>query len=459
MMFMRVTTLRLAIHWMVLLVLCGPSMAQASDPVTRRPLGKNLTSHNTPGDPVNVREPAGELKLRDALALAIEHNPRLVVFSWDIRASEAAWLQAGVWPNPEIGFEYENIAGSGDFEGVDGAEATLTLSQLVELGGKRGKRDEVARLDNVMANWDYETARIETYAATVSAFVNVLAAQEQIALTEKIADVTRDIQQAVSTRVRAGGTLALEESRARVAVESSLIEKNLAARRLTVARRELAAMWGSSAPQFTRADGALDVIGGQTPALDELLSRVDENPQVARWTAELELRRARTDLVKAHRSMDLNIMAGLRHDNTTDDVGLVFGLSTPIPAWDRKSGAIREAEHLASQVGPARHAAATEVRHDIAIAYEMLAGAQEEIISLRDRVLPDAEQAADRSGAAYRAGAIQLTDVLDIQRTFFHFRVQYVNALARYHSAIAELEGLVGEPITRGDGAAGKERE
>ena len=76
---------------------------------------------------------------------------------------------------------------------------------------------------------------------------------------------------------------------------------------------------------------------------------------------------------------------------------------------------------------------------------------------LKDRVLPQAEEAASKSGDAYRAGAIQLTDVLDIQRTFFRLNIRYVNALARYHGAAAELEGLIGAPLTPvGEAIGGK---
>jgi cobalt-zinc-cadmium efflux system outer membrane protein len=62
-------------------------------------------------------------------------------------------------------------------------------------------------------------------------------------------------------------------------------------------------------------------------------------------------------------------------------------------------------------------------------------------------VLPEAELAASRSADAYQAGAIRLTDVLDIQRTFYQLRLRYVHALTRYHIAAAQLEGLLGVPI------------
>jgi len=446
---MRVHTITWSICLVALLAATGSAGAeQEAERVSRRPLGESLPTYDAPAAPGPLEGPVGDLRLRDALALALLHNPRLATFSWDIRAAEAAQLQAGAWPNPEAGLEFEDFGGTGVLEGTTVAEATLALSQLVLLGGKRGKRTEVARLENRLANWDYEATRIQTYATTAGVFVQVLAAQEQLALTEKIVEVARDIQAAVSARVRAGGTLALEENRAGAAVETSLIERGLAERSLMVARRNLVAMWGSDTPGFERAVGDLEAVGDGLPALDSLMARVDHNPGVARWTAELEQRLAQVSLIKADRIPDLNIAAGIRHHNAVDDFAFVVGLSAPLPTWNRRQGAIREAQYLADQAGPARHAAATNIRRDIAVAYEVLAGAHMEVTRLRDRVLPEAEAAAAKSGDAYSAGAIQLTDVLDIQRTFFRLRVRQVNALARYHGAVAELEGLVGEPLS-----------
>ena len=49
-------------------------------------------------------------------------------------------MQAGLRPNPELGLDIENPTGSGSYKSADQMENTLTLSQLIELGGKRPAR-------------------------------------------------------------------------------------------------------------------------------------------------------------------------------------------------------------------------------------------------------------------------------------------------------------------------------
>ncbi len=62
-----------------------------------------------------------------------------------LEAAEARVRQARVRPNPTAALEAENAFGSGPFSGYDNAETTLSLTQDLELWGRRGARVEVAR--------------------------------------------------------------------------------------------------------------------------------------------------------------------------------------------------------------------------------------------------------------------------------------------------------------------------
>ena len=134
---------------------------------------------------LDIKEPADELTLGQALGRALARNPELAAFSWDIRIGQARRLQAGIYPNPEAGVTVENVAGSGGYRGTREAETTLQLSQLILPGGKRGKAIEEARLSRKLAAWDYETVRLDVFSRTADDFVEVLAAQEQLQLDRR----------------------------------------------------------------------------------------------------------------------------------------------------------------------------------------------------------------------------------------------------------------------------------
>ncbi len=88
---------------------------------------------------------AEPIALGDALAQGVQTSPRAAQAKALADASEARARQVGVAPNPELSLEVENFAGSGAFQGLRSTEATLALSQRIELGGKRSARLGVAR--------------------------------------------------------------------------------------------------------------------------------------------------------------------------------------------------------------------------------------------------------------------------------------------------------------------------
>ena len=94
----------------------------------------------------------GALSLQDSLARALEKNPELATYPVRIRACEARLLQAGLRVNPELGVEFEDFAGSGPNSGFGGMQATVRMSQVIELGGKRAVHRGVAASELELEN-------------------------------------------------------------------------------------------------------------------------------------------------------------------------------------------------------------------------------------------------------------------------------------------------------------------
>jgi cobalt-zinc-cadmium efflux system outer membrane protein len=403
----------------------------------------------TTAGPASAQPPAprGELRLGDALALVLEHHPELAGLSLGVESRDAAAAQAGAWTNPELSLEVENIAGSGPFSGVDGAEATLALSQLIELGGKRGHRRAVAGFERDAAARATEARRLDLALETARAFVAVLAAQERLALAEQLLGVAETTGDAVAEQIRAGAALRVEASRAQVALETHRIDVDLARSELQRARRALALLWGAGEATFERAAGDLESVQSQVPELDGLLAAVGDNPDVTRWDVESQRLRSLASLERAARVPDLKFGAGFKYFNDIDESALVVGVTAPLPLFDRRADGTRALDLEAEQAGQYRSAAAQRIARDVSNAFEQLTGAHTEARGLRDAVLPVAQEAADGSSRAYRAGRLPLTAVLDAQRTLFTVRSRYIDALERYHIAVAHLERLTGQAI------------
>lgn len=443
-----------ALVGILVIVLSGAPLSRAGTSWPKpHSLGKEFASFRPPQQPsspdstsIQLMEPTGVVTLRQALALALVKNPELAAFSWEVRVREAESLQARLLPNPELDVEVENFGGTGFFGGLDEAETTVQLGQLVELGGKRSKRKRAATLEQDLAGWDYEIQRIQVFTETSKAFIDVLAAQQRVALNQDFVGLAQQVLEVVAERVRAGKVSPIEEVKARVSLSSRLIERKKAEYELTAAREVLAAAWGGTAPLFTEAQGDLER-SCEIPPFELLRERMANNPEVGRWVVEMESHKASLAMEKARRFPDVTLRGGVRHYNPTDDWAFVAGLAIPIPVFDRNQGATLEAKYRLAKAEERRRALQVHVQSALVRIYQRLTAARTEAISLKKDVLPGARSAFEATGEGFRQGKFGYLDVLDAQRTFFEAQARYTEALADLQKAIAEAEGLLGEPL------------
>lgn len=388
-----------------------------------------------------------QLTMASAMGLALRNNPSLSGFSAEIRARDAAALQAGLLPNPELGVEVENFGGKDALEGIDGAETTIAFSQLVELGGKRGNRRRVATLDKTLAEWDYQSKKLDVLAATAKAFVEVLIAQEQVALNHELLKLAEQTTTAVSEKVDAGKVSPVEKSRAQIELAAARTEASRAVRELEAARRRLARFWGDERANFARAVGQLDGISA-LPDEESLKAFLSNNPDLARWTAEIERSEAALRLARSEAVPDLTLSAGVRNFQETDDNAFVAGVSIPIPFFNRNQGGISEARARIDKAQSEQQATKVGLATDLSDTWQGLSAAYTEAVGLRDEILPNAQATYESTELGYREGKLDFLQMLDAQRTLFTVKRQYLLSLGVYHLASTDMERLVGVALS-----------
>jgi cobalt-zinc-cadmium efflux system outer membrane protein len=422
--------------------------------VEPRPLGSELEVYGAPEKPgreyeavPRVEEPSGALTLRDVLGLALLGNPELAGYSWAVRAADARALQAKQIPNPRIEMELEEFGGVGDAAGLEGAEAVLSLGQVLEIGGKRGKRTKVALLERDLEGWEYEAKRLDVLAEAAAAFIRVLANQERLAVAEESYRLSQIVLDVVSERVKAGKVSPLEGTRAGVEAASAQIEVTRVRNELEASRRKLAATWGGDKPVFGEVRGDLTRVQ-EIPSLEPVLDRAGQGPELARWGTEIDMHRAALEMEKSLGIPDLEIGAGVRRGIESGLDTYMVALGFALPIFDRNQGGIREAECNLARAQEDRRATEIRVSAELTEAYQALATAHMEATSLGSTVLPGAQRAFEATGEGYRQGKFTYLDVLDSQRTLFDVRAQYLDALEAYHLAVTELERIVGDNLS-----------
>lgn len=431
---------------------CAPSPFDF-EPPEPRPLLRELPRYSAPANPGEQRQAAdvvstsGDLTLRSALAAALLNNPDLHAAAWEPRLAEASRLQAGLSPNPDVGLELENFAGSGALSGADALETTLLLSQLIELGGKRDHRIQVADRAWTVSALDYEAERLEVVTETAARFVRVLELQQQVEFAERARALAEESRRVIDRRVQAGDVSPIDEIKARLESESARIAAARLARELDASRRELSAMWDEPEPAFETVLGSLDEVM-DVPSLDDLTDRVEAHPEVQRWVAEAERRTSAVELERAQAAPDVNAGLGVRYINEVDDAALVGAVSVPLPLFDRNQGGILAARFRAAQAVDEVRASRRELATRLVRAHSRLTVASCEAQSIDSALLPAARDAYEATRRAYDEGKLPYLDVLDAQRTLFDTEAQRLEALAEYHSALVQVEGLISAPLS-----------
>ena len=412
------------------------------------PAAANARNPSEPALP--MKEPTGVLTLREALALALTGNPELAPFAWQVRANEARVLQAGLRHNPELGLQVEDIAGTGEFQGFREAQTTLQLSQVIELGGKRAARAEVASQARGLTQSEYELKRVEVLGDVAQRFIQVVANQHALDLALTNRQLAADALRTVEERVTAGKGSALEEKKAQVALARGELLIEGARHELRAARKKLAASWRSTRPVFEKAEADL-FARKPVPAFEALVDRISKSPEIARWVSEKKLREAEIKLADARRVPNVTAWGGTRRLEGPGEQSFLLGFSMPLQFFDRNQGAAAEARALLGRTEAEQQAA--EIRLGIVLLglYEEMAHDAHVMEGLQKEILPKAEDSLAISRDGFAQGRFSYLEVLDAQRTIFDVKQEYIRAATAYHQFLVEMERLTGQPIEGGE--------
>lgn len=420
----------------------APSLhgAAAEPAPSRSAQSEKAVSHALP-------DPAGALTLKHALEVSLARSPKLRTFHFRNQHAEALELQAGLWNNPVIEAEIENLGGSGEFSGVDAAETTLSLAQTLPLGRDIARRRELAGHRTQLTSWDYEAARLDVMGETTKRFVEALAADRRLALAQQELELAEATEEVAKKRVEAGDASPVELTRIVVPVVTGQVALKRAERIREAAYRRLSLMWDGRGVTFDQVVGDLEEIP-PAPAPDVVVRHINSNPRVARWATEIGERVAQRRLAEAEAMPDLTARVGVKRANQTDDTALVIGLSLPLPLFDRRQGEILAARR--GEMAARERQRQTELRIEsmLSTAYAELLAAQDEAVALRERALPAADSASEATRQAFAEGKLPFLDVLDAQRTLFELQRRYLDVLVAYHEMTAEVELLIGKRLT-----------
>lgn len=381
------------------------------------------------------------LELDTALRLALETNPDLSLQAPRSDAAAGQIEQASLRPSPTLALEVEDVLGSGPYRDAVVNQTTLYVNQEIELGAKRSRRMRLAEERSRALSHEHEVERIEVQRRTAHAFLQVARAQEELRFADELLQMQKDLEAAQAEQIRAGRTPESEVERSRAAVALALVQQTQTHGELDRARRELAIHFGRTELDFAAVVVPTEV-SRELPDLAELELRVASNATSRLEEARVATSAAAVGHQRAERVPALEVSAGFRRFEETDDYAFTFGLSIPLTVTNANRGNILTAE--AERRGAERHRRMMSDRllSELQTIHGRLATALAEVETLEETVLPAAERSFANSEDGYRLGSFSYLELRQAQDTLIAARRQLADARIRYHEARVDLAAL-----------------
>lgn len=395
------------------------------------------------------------LSLADAVTLALARNPDMRGARAGIDAAAADHLAASQRPNPALSVD---SAGYPAFESVrpgywGGQEFTVRVDQELETAGRRRLRREVAAAgQRAAAASAQERARQlgldvrRAYLAAVLAEADRTVAQTSLEEIDRVIDLNK-------ARLAQGEISGAELRRLQVE-RLRFVEDGFAAD-LTLKNARGALLTLLNAPRLDQPLELSDGLKPPPPALgpeirpvETLLDHAfDDRPDVLAAQHALAQAETSTRLQRALRTP--SITAGGGYQNNFGSDGVVFGVTVPLPLFNRNQGGIAraDAERRAAEARVASTAAM--VRLDVQRARNAVDTNRARVDYIEREYLTNARESRDIVLASYRLGVGTLIDFLDAQRAFRDTQRIYNRALFDQRVSLFELNAAIGGPETQ----------
>src|SRR5206468_7943998 len=121
-----------------------------------------------------------------------------------------------------------------------------------------------------------------------------------------------------------------------------------------------------------------------------------------------------------------------------------FGVSLPLPFFNREQGNIAEAASKRAQARSEREGLEIAIRREVVLAYRRFTTARQTLDILQTGVIQPNQESFQIVQLAYRLGEMRLLDIVNQQRVVIEAETAYVDAQTEFDAALAELETAVG---------------
>jgi outer membrane protein, heavy metal efflux system len=408
------------------------------------------TNHQTSA--VSSQQPAAGpmLRLEELERMALEANPTLQQAEAAIRAAEGRRVQAGLLPNPIIGYAGEELA----FRALsDKSEHLGFIEQTIPLGGKLGKSRRIFAQEKAQSEQEAAAQKQRILNGVRILYYRALGAQQLVEVRTQLAKLANEAVKITGELFNVGQADRPDAAQIRIEAQRAELDLVMAENERDQVWQELATVVGNPflkpAPLAGELEKGLPVLEREA-----LLSQLIANsPEIKRAQAGVERAKAALTRAKAETAPDLFLRGGIGYNRelletelasrrrTGPEAQVEVGLR--IPLWNRNQGGIAAAGAELEMAEREVRRVELMLRARFASSFRTYLNALRVATRYEQQIVPEAQGAYETYLRNFRGMAAAYPQVLIAQRTLFQVRAEYVEALVNTWANAILLRGYL----------------
>ena len=384
------------------------------------------------------------MTLEELQQMALRQNPTVRQSAANTQAAEARKKQSGLYPNPIVGYQGEQIRG-GSFHG---GEQGFFVQQDIVLGGKLGLSRKIFEEELKQATTEAEEQKLRVETNVRMAYIQALAAQQTLELRQNLGKLSNDAVQTSRQLENVGQADAPDVLESEVEAQQAQLAVNMAEQNQQRIWKALGAVVGNPGLTLMKLEGKIEDTSSVNA--DELVEKiVNESPAVK--IAELGVKRAEADLTRAKREIipDLELRGGMQQNGELVSNGRSVGLQgfadigVRIPIFNRNQGNIAATKADGERARREVERIKLVLRERAASVVQSYAFSQFAVDRYKNQMIPRAEKAYQLYTKKYQDMAAAYPQVLIAQRTLIQLEVAYIAALENFAMSSLSLQSYL----------------
>ena len=396
----------------------------------------------------------GQVSLEVAIQTALRENAELNVIREKLKVARARIEGIALLDNPELETE---------FAGGENGNQGLELTQPFQLGGQRGHQRRIAKIHLEKVNAELaEASRLLTKLVKM-AFYELSLIQEKLKLVKEVIQHSEQMRDIAQFQFETGDISVTQANLASIQLQSALREAATLEGALQLAQLKLNDLMGTSLETDRIAVGGLPDVStdslGKVQAMSKIppdvsskltldvlkTHAIEQRNDLKSLQLDAQLTESELRLAKAANIPDLSVGALAQRNRGENMLGVK--LTIPLPFFNRNRAEINAAEAQQQVDTIEISSQARQINREVMAAFLSLSTAQNTLKFYGGDSVELLNENLKLTRAAYELGEANLLEVILMQNEFVEMQFAYLDALAAYYKALAQLESAVGMSI------------